>query len=113
APGMFTKSLTIPASPGVWRVTEGGLTAYAARTEANTAEYQNLAASAALVTPVARNIIWLGSTPTPSLSSLLRPRHATQITGARSIPLLPPLPGLMIALALIIGAWWRETGARP
>ena len=39
-------------------------------------------------------------------------RHAVQVTGARDIPLAPPIPILLLALACIALAWWRESGAR-
>jgi hypothetical protein len=109
SPGQFTASL--PVSPiGVWKITEGALTAYATGTDSNLEEYQDLAATAANLRDAATNLIWLGRDPAPSLGPLLSHRHATQITGARSIALLPPLPSLAAVLALIVLAWWRENG---
>jgi hypothetical protein len=112
APGHFTATLPVPAIPGVWKLTSGLLTAYAANHQTNAQEFQDLAATAANVQNAA-NIIWLGQTPHPSLPPLLRPRHAVQVTGARDIPLAPPIPTLLLALACIALAWWRESGARP
>ena len=111
APGRFTATLPLQTSTGVWKVSEGGHTAYAVASPDNAAEYQDLAATASAVRGVARNIIWLGRNPTPALGPLLTPRHAVQITGSSSLPLLPPLPTLLVALALITAAWWRENGA--
>jgi len=111
SPGQFTASL--PVSPiGVWKITEGRLTAYATGTDSNQEEYQDLAATGANLRDAANNLIWLGHNPTPSLGPMLSPRHATQITGARGIALLPPIPTLAAILALIILAWWRENGAK-
>jgi hypothetical protein len=105
---------SIPATPmsGAWKITEGNLTAYAASTASNTVEYHDLAATAANLRGAARHIIWLGNTPAPQLGTLISPRHAVQITGTRSVPLLPPLPTLLAALSLIIAAWWRENSTR-
>jgi hypothetical protein len=113
APGHFTAALPVPPIPGVWKLTSGPLIAYAADHQTNAQEFQDLAATAANVRSSAAQIIWLGQTPAPSLPPLLRPRHAVQITGARDIPLAPPIPTLLLALACIALAWWRESGARP
>ena len=111
APGRFTATLPLPNGTGVWKVREGGRTAYAAASPENAAEYHDLAATASAVRGVARNIIWLGRNSTPTLGPLLTPRHAVQVTGSSSLPLLPPLPTLLVALVLITAAWWRENGA--
>jgi hypothetical protein len=107
-PGVFTAALPA-ASPGVWTVSEGGLTTYAARGQENAEEFQDLAATAQILQPLGR-IIWLGQMPAPDLAGLLRRRHPVQITGSREVPLLPPLPVMVMALALLAGAWWRERG---
>ncbi|HUW81105.1 MAG TPA: hypothetical protein VMV54_09470 [Acidocella sp.] len=112
APGHFTASLTVNSATGVWRINEGGLTAYAANSNGNSKEYEDLAATSANLRGIAHNIIWLGNNPAPQLGPLLMHRHAVQVTGTRTLPLLPPLPTLAIALALIIAAWWRESGTR-
>ena len=111
APGRFTSSLPVQNATGVWKVSEGGRIAYAVAAPDNAEEYQDLAATASRLRGVARNIIWLGRDPSPALGPLLTPRHAVQITGSSSLPLLPPLPALLVALALITAAWWRENGA--
>jgi hypothetical protein len=109
APGLYAG--TIPASaPGVWQVTEGGITAYAAQNALNAAEYQDLAATALPLRPAAR-VIWLGQNPAQPLADMLQPRHATQVTGSRNVPLLPPFPAMCLALALLAAAWWRERGS--
>jgi hypothetical protein len=108
-PGHFTGSMPAPAlSFGVWKIAQGKLTAYAASNAANAMEYQDLAATGDILRPLSRNLIWLGKDPKPTLSPLLTPRHATQVTGTRDIPLLPPVPALLAVLTLLFLAWWRE-----
>lgn len=97
------------AAPGVYKVTEGAMTTYAALGESNSEEFQDLAATGAKLKPVA-NIVWLGQTPHPDLLGMLQRRQATQVTGTRDIPLLPPLPGMILAVGLLAAAWWRERG---
>jgi hypothetical protein len=111
APGRYTATLPLQKNTGVWKVSEGGDTAYAVAAPENPAEYQDLAATASKLRGVARNIVWLGRNPAPALDPLLTHQHALQITGTSSLPLLPPLPALLVALALITAAWWRENGA--
>jgi hypothetical protein len=55
-------------------------------------------------------VVWLGRTPHVDLASLLRRRGAVQVTGTRDVPLLPPLPGMILAVGLLAAAWWRERG---
>jgi hypothetical protein len=97
------------AAPGVWKVTEGAMTTYAALGESNAEEFQDLAATATKLKPLA-NVIWLGQTPHPDFLSMLQRRRATQVTGTRDIPLLPPLPAMILAVGLLAAAWWRERG---
>ena len=108
APGHFEASIPTTSMSGAWKITEGNFTAYAASAASNSVEYQDLAATAVNLHSIARHVIWLGNNPTPQLGPLLSPRHAVQITGTRSLPLLPTLPTLLAALILIIAAWWRE-----
>ena len=108
-PGQYGATVTAAASQrGVWKITEGGFTAFAADPLENAAEYQDLAATGTLLRPVSRDIVWLGRQPAPPLAQLIRPRHASAVTGTRDIPLLPPLPTALVALALLSAAWWRE-----
>ena len=76
----------------------------------NALEYQDLAATAAILRPVSNNIIWLGQNPEPPLAPLLQRRHAAEVTGQRDVPLLPPFPMMLLALACLGAAWWRERG---
>ncbi len=108
APGVYSASLPATA-PGVWQVSEGGLTAYAAVSLANEQEFQDLAASGVLLHGVAREV-WLGREPVPDLAAMLKRRGAVQVTGTRDVPLLPPLPAMLLAVVLLAAGWWRERG---
>ncbi|MDE8348600.1 MAG: hypothetical protein POG74_03835 [Acidocella sp.] len=108
APGVYSASQPA-ATPGVWRVSEGGLSAYAAVSLANAQEFQDLAASGVPLHKVAREV-WLGREPVPDLASMLKRRGATQVTGTRDVPLLPALPAMLLAIALLAAGWWRERG---
>jgi hypothetical protein len=108
-PGLYAGNL--PADqPGVWQVNEGGLTTEAAQAVDNALEFQDLAATATILARVSNNIVWLGQNPTPALEPLLQRRQATQTTGERDVPLLPPFPAMIFALAILSAAWWRERG---
>ncbi len=106
-PGTYTTTIDAAAS-GVWQAGQDNLTAFAANNDSNAEEFQDLAATSANFRGIARNIIWLGATPAPPLRALLSPRHARQITNTSSVPLLPPIPSLAVALALFAAGWWRE-----
>ncbi len=107
APGHVSGNVSTQDS-GVWKITQGNLTTYAVKNLANAREYQNLAATSARLAPFSRGVIWLGQNPRPSLASFLTPRHAYRVIGSRDIPLLPPWPALIIAISLLLTAWWRE-----
>ncbi len=109
APGRYTG--TLPADqPGMWQIRQGGLVTDTAQAVENAAEFQNLAATAAILGPLSNNIVWLGQNPTPALAPMLQRRRASEVTGARDVPLLPPFPTMIFALALLSAAWWRERG---
>jgi hypothetical protein len=109
APGMYSANL--PAGqPGVWQVAQGSLITDTAQPVQNALEYQDLAATATRLRGAASSIIWLGQNPSPALGPLLRLRHATEITGQRDVPLLPPFPSMILVLLALGAAWWRERG---
>ncbi len=106
--GVYTGQVHI-AALGVWRAAQSGLVAYAINPLENAEEYENLAASDAALQGVA-HCVWLGASGVPDLATMIARRHAAQITGTRDEPLLPPLPAMILVLALLGGAWWRERG---
>jgi len=108
APGRYEADVPAPL-PGVWKISEGGMTTYAASMQSNGEEFQDLAASAAPLHGLA-NIVWLGQTRAPDLSVMIARRHASEVTGTSDKPLLPPLPVMFMAMALLAAAWWRERG---
>ncbi len=108
APGRYEADIQAPL-PGVWKITEGGMTTYAASMQSNGAEFEDLAASAAPLHGLA-NVVWLGQTPAPDLAGMILRRHASEVTGTSDVPLLPPLPAMIMAMALLAAAWWRERG---
>lgn len=108
APGVYAGHVNALA-PGVWQASQGAMTAYAIKPMENSTEYQNLAASGKPLQNTAR-IIWLGGGNKPDLAAIIKRRHAQQITGTRYEPILPPVPTMILVLALLAGAWWRERG---
>ncbi|HQT61877.1 MULTISPECIES: hypothetical protein [unclassified Acidiphilium] len=111
APGRFEADM--PASgPGVWRVSAGGRTAYAAASDEDPAEQQDLAATSSRFAPLVHrsfgHIVWLARTPAPGWTGLYRPRHARLVTGERDIRLPPAIPGAILGLLLVAAGWWRE-----
>ena len=122
--------LTLPATtPGVWQVSDGGRTAYAAAGAANPQEIADLRATATALAPIARasggSVHWLddGSQAglVPSLRRTevgrdaagsswigLQRRHDHVVTGIAALPLLPPWLALPLILGLAVIAWRRE-----
>lgn len=109
APGRYTASVPATA-PGVWKISEDNFTVFASQAVRDKTEYHDLAATDRLLRPVARNIIWLGQTPTPKLEPLLRRRHASEVTGAQDVAIVPPFLFMLAAIGLLLAAWWRERG---
>jgi hypothetical protein len=117
----------IPASaPGVWRVTDGISTAFAAAGQDNKPEFADLRATAELVAPLVRasegGVIWLAASGPPILHRVgdtgpaagagwigLRRRGAHLVTGVAETPLLPPWAALPLLLGLVAAAWRRES----
>lgn len=130
APGRDTASL--PATtPGVWQISSGGLTAYAAAGAANPLELSDLRATATLVGGLVRGsgggVHWLdtgraGAAPeVPELRRTepdsvasggswvgLQRRHDHIVTGITALALLPAWAALPLMLGLLILAWRRE-----
>ena len=116
----------LPAtSPGVWQVSDGTRTAYAAAGAANPMELADLRATATLLAPLVRasggSIHWLDPNGAPALrridagrdvsgtSWIGLPRRADHVVvGIAALPLLPPWLALPLILGLTILAWRRE-----
>ena len=127
APGLAAASLPA-AAPGVWRVTDGTRTAYAAAGAADPAEYADLRATATKLAPLARasggGVHWLGAAAAPRPPELrrtapgaaasgagwigLQRRGAAEVTGVALVPLLPVWLALPLILGLLLAAWRRE-----
>jgi hypothetical protein len=124
APGRSTASL--PATlPGVWQVSDGARTAYAAADAANPPEIADLRATATVLAPIVRasggSIHWLDPNGAPSLRRTepgresaggswigLERRHDHLVTGIAATPLLPAWLALPMLLGLVVVAWRRE-----
>jgi hypothetical protein len=107
-PGRYAADVAV-TQQGVWKVSEGGMTTYAASSESNAEEYQDLAATGGKLRGLG-GVVWLGRGQGADLAALIERRHATEVTGTRDVPLLPPLPAMVMAVALLAAAWWRERG---
>jgi hypothetical protein len=116
----------LPASaPGVWQVSDGSRTAFAAADFANPLEFADLRATATLLAPLVRasggSAHWLDPAGAPALRrtepgreasgagwiGLMR-RHDHLVTGIAATPLLPPWLALPLILGLALLAWRRE-----
>lgn len=124
-PGRATAAM--PAlEPGVWQVSDGVRTAYAAAGAANPMELADLRATATLLDPLVRDsggsVHWLGSEGVPAIRRTepdhaaggagwigLQRRHDHLVTGIAATPLLPPWAALPLLLGLAVAAWRRES----
>ncbi len=130
-PGTFRA--TLPATEnGIWQISDGTHTTYAAPVQADPAEFATLRATASRLESIASQtgggVFWLGDSPDSlrvpaarvTRSSDLHgadwlafpARGAHTVIGRTAAPLLPTWVYLLLALPLILGAWWRE-GRRP
>ncbi len=123
-PGRAVGILPAPA-PGVWQVTDGTRTAYAAAGAADPPELADLRATATLLAPLVRasggSTHWLAPSGAPELRRTepgretagsgwigLQRRDDHLITGIAATPLLPPWLALPLILGLALLAWRRE-----
>ena len=127
--GAGRATATVAAStPGVWQVSDGTRTAYAAAGAANPPELADLRATATQVGRLARasggGVHWLGSAASPDLPELRRVdadraasggswiglarRHDHIVTGVSGLALLPAWASLPVILGLMLLAWRRE-----
>jgi uncharacterized membrane protein len=116
----------LPAGlPGVWQVTDGTRTAYAASGAANPLEIADLRATATRIMPLTQSslggIHWLDPAGAPTLRRTepgreasgsdwigLRRNHDHLVTGIAARTLLPPWIALPLILGLAVVAWRRE-----
>ncbi|HVZ07774.1 hypothetical protein [Rhodopila sp.] len=119
---------TLPAAvPGVWKVSQGAESAYAAAGAANPPELADLRATATLAGPLARSsgggVHWLAGNgnDVPDLRRVeegagasgsawigLARRHDHVVTGVAALELLPSWLSLPIIAAFLVLAWRRE-----
>jgi hypothetical protein len=123
APGL-SRGTVAAAQPGVWRVSDGVHTAFAAATLGDAAEYADLRATAQRLAQPARasggSVSFIGDT-IPELRRT-QPGRATSgngwislprrddyvVTGVDATPLLPAWAALPLLLGAIVLAWRRE-----
>lgn len=124
APGRATASMPA-AAPGVWSVSDGQRSAYAASSTSNPREYEDLRATgtklAGLAAASGGGVHWLLPDGVPEIRRTepgdsasgsgwigLRRNHDHLVTGIAALPLLPPWLALPLILGLAVIAWRRE-----
>lgn len=126
AEGPGHATLTLPATdPGLWRVTDGVRTAYAASDMADPPEWADLRATATKAAPLIAatdgSAHWLLGGGVPALRVVapmdvggganwigLRRNYAHVTTGIALTPLLPSWAALPLLLAVLLITWRRE-----
>ena len=115
------------AAPGIWHVSDGRLTAFAAGENANPLEFADLRATATLLAPLLKasngSVHWLDPNGPPALRRIeasretagstwigLQRRHDHLVSGVAATPLLPSWLALPLVLGLALLAWRREGG---
>ncbi len=123
-PGRATATMPAP-DPGVWQVSDGTRTAFAAAGSSNPLEIADLRATADYLAPLTRasggSVHWLEPAGAPELRSVepgrvasgagwigLRRNHDHLVTGVDATPLLPAWLALPLLLGLTLAAWRRE-----
>jgi hypothetical protein len=124
SPGRATAVRLAPV-PGVWQVTQGTRSAYAAAGAANPPELSDLRATASVMGPLARasggGVHWLAGGEVPELRRTeddrsasgsawigLQRRHDHVVTGVAALELLPGWLSLPVMLGLLVLAWRQE-----
>ncbi|CAA7619459.1 conserved membrane hypothetical protein [Magnetospirillum sp. LM-5] len=122
--GAFHASLAAD-QPGLWRVSDGPFRTVAAHGGANPLEMGELTATTAILAPIAAasrgSITQLAKDGIPDIRRVtgggatagngwigVVARDEFVVTGARDVPLFTPLLLLILSLATILAAWWRE-----
>ena len=113
------------AAPGVWQVSDGTRSAFAAAGPANPLEFADLRSTATKLEPLVRasggSVHWLDPAGAPALRRTepdheaaganwigFTRRHDHLVTGIAATPLLPPWLALPLILGLAVLAWRRE-----
>ena len=132
APGRATRRRWRRRRPGVWQVSDGQRTAYAAAGAANPLEIADLRATATLVGKLARasggGVHWLGTAASPDVPELRRTepdraasgsswiglerRHDHLVTGIAALALLPSWVALPLMLGLMVGPGGARGGSQ-
>ena len=124
APGRAAGSMAA-VEPGVWQVSDGTRTVFAAAGSANPLEIADLRATADYLAPAVRasggSVHWLDPAGAPALHSVepdraaagagwigLRRNHDHLVTGVAATALLPAWLALPLLLGLAFAAWRRE-----
>jgi hypothetical protein len=127
APGRSTATAQA-TKPGVWQVSDGAHSAYAAAGAANPREIADLRATASLVGPLARTsgggVHWIGAATAPDIPDLrlverdraasgsnwvgLARQHDHIVTGVTGLTLFPSWISLPLMLGLLVLTWRRE-----
>jgi hypothetical protein len=124
SPGRATAARAAPV-PGVWQVTQGTRSAYAAAGAANPPELADLRATATVAGPLARTsnggVHWLAGAEVPELRRTeedrsasgsawigLQRRHDHVVTGVAALQLLPAWLSLPLMVGLLVLAWRQE-----
>ena len=124
SPGRATAAMPA-ADPGVWQVSDGTRTVFAAAGSANPLEIADLRATADYLAPVVRasggSVHWLEPAGAPELRPVepdrvasgagwigLRRNHDHLVTGVSATPLMPAWLALPLLLGLAFAAWRRE-----
>ena len=125
APGRATASMPAP-DPGVWRVSDGARSAFAAAGTANPLEVADLRATGSYLTDIVRasggGVHWLDPAGAPDLRMVeadrvanganwigLRRNHDHLVTGVDAIALMPAWAALPLLLGLAFAAWRQES----
>ena len=123
-PGRAVGTMDAPA-PGVWRIADGSLVAFAAAKLPNPLEIADLRATATLLAPLTRasagSVHWLDPDGAPGLRRIepgretsgsawigLQRRHDYVVSGIATLPLLPAWLALPLILGLALLAWRQE-----
>ena len=113
------------AAPGVWRIADGSLVAFAAAKLPNPPEIADLRATATLLAPLVRasvgSVHWLDPDGAPALRRIepgretsgsawigMQRRHDYIVSGIATLPLLPAWLALPLILGLALLAWRQE-----